>query len=68
MKIYKNSAQCLMCLDVIESRHTHDFVTCKCGNLAVDGGLDYLRRVGQHLDQVKELSIMEPKPYDPIEQ
>ena len=45
-KIIKNAAQCLACDDIIESTHVHDFVTCKCGKLSVDGGLEYLRRVG----------------------
>lgn len=43
-KIIKNSAQCAYCLDIIESKHRHDFVTCKCGRIAVDGGKDYLKR------------------------
>ena len=33
------------CNNVIESKSVHDFVTCPCGNLSVDGGLDYARRV-----------------------
>ena len=33
-------------MDIIESTHVHDFVSCKCGKLCVDGGLEYLRRVG----------------------
>jgi hypothetical protein len=24
--------------------HRHDFVTCKCGRVSVDGGKDYLKR------------------------
>lgn len=44
MKIARNRAKCLVCGDVIESKHRHDFVTCSCGNLSVDGGKDYLRR------------------------
>ena len=43
-KITKNAARCKNCGDVIESTYTHDFVTCSCGNLSVDGGHDYLRR------------------------
>lgn len=35
--------RCKKCGDVITSRHTHDFVTCKCGSVSVDGGDDYLR-------------------------
>jgi hypothetical protein len=45
-KIIKNAAQCLSCNDIIESKHRHDFVTCRCEKLSVDGGHDYLRRVG----------------------
>lgn len=42
--ITKNCARCLRCGDIIESQHRHDFQTCSCGNLSVDGGLDYLKR------------------------
>ncbi len=42
--ILRNSAKCLSCNEEIESRHRHDFVQCTCGNVAVDGGKDYLRR------------------------
>jgi hypothetical protein len=37
--------KCLLCEDVIQSQYRHDFVTCKCGNLSVDGGVSYLRIV-----------------------
>lgn len=39
----RNRIQCLLCYEVIESKFTHDYVTCKCGNVAVDGGRDYCR-------------------------
>ena len=39
----RNAAQCLECGDIIESKHRHDFVSCSCGNIFVDGGLDYIR-------------------------
>lgn len=41
--IVKNSAKCLKCGDVLVSTHRHDFVECSCGNLFIDGGLNYLR-------------------------
>lgn len=41
----KNAVRCLLCGDEIESKHTHDFQTCSCGNVSVDGGTDYRRRV-----------------------
>jgi len=35
--------KCLLCFDLIESKYRHDFVTCKCGNVSVDGGNDYMK-------------------------
>ena len=29
--------------DIIESKHRHDFVRCRCGSIYVDGGQDYQR-------------------------
>lgn len=40
----RNRAQCKKCKDVIESRWTHEFVTCKCGSISVDGGSSYAKR------------------------
>lgn len=39
-----NAAYCFECKDVIESKHRHDFRSCSCGNVMVDGGREYLRR------------------------
>lgn len=52
-----NRVKCLICNDTIESKHRHDFVYCNCGNVAVDGGKDYLKRSVRDMDQVQELSI-----------
>lgn len=61
-KIIKNAARCKTCGDVIESKNTHDFVTCSCGNLSVDGGHDYLRRgVRDGKDSFEELSVVVEK-------
>lgn len=35
--------QCLVCGDIIESYHRHDYKHCSCGNAMIDGGSDYLR-------------------------
>jgi hypothetical protein len=35
-------------------------VSCKCGHISVDGGKDYLRRVGK-LDRYEDTSITEPE-------
>lgn len=45
--IIQNAATCLGCGDFIVSKHRHDFVTCTCGAVSVDGGQEYLRRVGE---------------------
>ena len=55
-KIIKNAIQCKLCGEVIESKHVHDFVQCKCGACAVDGGLDYLRRCFRDKDCYIDLS------------
>lgn len=44
--IVQNAVSCLGCGDFIFSAHRHNFVTCSCGAISVDGGQDYLRRVG----------------------
>ena len=41
--ITRNAAQCALCEDIIESTYVHDFKSCSCGEIFVDGGLDYLR-------------------------
>lgn len=45
-KIIKNAARCLVCNDIIVSKHAHHFVTCKCGRLSADEGYECLRGVG----------------------
>lgn len=54
--IVKNAARCLKCGDVIESTYCHDFRTCSCGALSVDGGHEYLRRCFESLDLFEDLS------------
>lgn len=46
MLIKGTSVMCAKCLDVIKSETRHDFKTCKCGAIAVDGGPDYTRCLG----------------------
>ncbi len=55
-KLIKNACKCVKCGDVIESKHSHDFVWCKCGSIAVDGGLDYVKRTG-YPENIIEMSV-----------
>jgi hypothetical protein len=48
--IIRNAAQCVKCKDVIESKHRHDFVSCSCRAIFVDGGMDYIRIGGNPED------------------
>ena len=43
-KIIKNCIKCNYCGDIVISKNCHDFKKCNCGKVAVDGGIDYLRR------------------------
>lgn len=61
-RIKHNKIRCKVCGDTIESIHRHDFTYCKCGLVAVDGGREYLRRVGEP-ENWEELS--EEEEYDP---
>lgn len=63
--ILKNAIRCKKCGDVIVSKSRHDFKFCKCGACAVDGGHDYLRRVGDP-DFWEDASIIEEVVVEPI--
>jgi hypothetical protein len=54
--LIQNEAKCKKCGDIIFSAHRHDFKYCSCGAIAVDGGMDYARRVGDAAD-IEERSI-----------
>lgn len=56
-RIVLNSIRCKQCLEIIESIDDHDYVTCACGKVGVDGGRQYLRRTGSPEDY-EELSVL----------
>lgn len=58
-KILRNSARCLECGEHIVSEHRHHIVRCRCGHLAVDGGLEYTRRVFSREARWEDTSIFE---------
>lgn len=57
--ILVNQVHCNLCGDEPFSAHRHDYVSCKCGNVSVDGGMDYLRRSFKTKDFV-DMSIEIP--------
>lgn len=56
--ILRNSAECLNCSTNVASEHRHDFVSCKCGNVSVDGGHIYLKRSVRNAEGYKDTSIV----------
>jgi hypothetical protein len=64
--IVSNSVKCHKCGDVIYSAHRHDFKWCSCGNIAVDGGTDYLRRAGAGLADGSYMDLSIDLPEDVV--
>lgn len=59
-KVIVNKIRCKKCGDIIESKSKHDFKSCKCGAVAIDGGTDYLRRTFKDSPKdFEELSVCE---------
>ena len=61
IKITVNKIRCKKCGDVIESKSVHDFKFCKCESVAVDGGHNYLRRLGEpeNWENLSEYEVIE---------
>ena len=67
--ILSNKIQCKVCGDIIESKHVHDYITCSCGSVSVDGGEEYLRRTGfpyDYLDLSEVTSEDEENWFDKV--
>lgn len=64
--LLENKAKCNHCGDIIESKHRHDYVSCSCKRIAVDGGLDYAKRAFTIPSDYTEMSIYqaEEEPID----
>lgn len=64
--ILSNQVFCLRCEDAPFSSNRHDMRSCKCGNVSVDGGTAYLRRMFG-TKEWKDISIEWPrKKYDAV--
>lgn len=62
-KIIKNSIQCNLCGDIIESEFDHNLVECTCGACFVDGGHAYQRIGFKEEGCFTNLSVFEDKPF-----
>lgn len=55
--ILKNSAKCLKCNVEIESVFQHDFVSCPCNDVFVDGGFTYIRHGWKNKENYENTSV-----------
>jgi hypothetical protein len=62
--IIKNAARCKKCGDVIESTFRHDWVSCKCGAIFVDGGHAYLHYGFDKIENFEDLSVVKKDKKD----
>ena len=65
-EIIRNAAQCRLCGDVIESNSVHDFKTCSCGAISIDGGREELRRIGEFenfIELAEEIDEDDKEPF-----
>ena len=56
--ILRNSAKCHRCDTTAVSTDRHDYQTCECGNIFVDGGFDYARHGCLEPDTYEDTSII----------
>lgn len=55
--LLNNSVKCLSCNTVVRSKFRHDYVTCKCGDVSVDGGTLYSRCIFKDFNKVESLQV-----------
>jgi len=65
-RIIVNAIRCKKCGETLNSKYTHDFVTCKCWDESggregcfCDGGLEYFRRGGDP-ENYEDVSVVRP--------
>lgn len=53
----RHAIQCKKCLDTIESKHIHDFQSCSCKSVGIDGGLCDGNRILGNISDVENRSM-----------
>ena len=68
--LVRNAVRCIACGSVLESKHRHDYVKCRCPNeTACDGGLEYQRTLAVDLSLIENLceyQVMTQEEYDKL--
>lgn len=57
--LWINAATCNKCGDYIRSKNRHDMVSCKCGNVMVDGGSCYAKRNYETLEFENHIELFD---------
>lgn len=53
--------RCRVCDEIVESKGRHDFRSCSCGNLSVDGGITDSASVSfKRQEDIEDLSVWKP--------
>ena len=58
-KIITNKIKCINCGDILESKSPNEFKRCSCGKVAIDGGHEYLKRIGNDEDYIELSKVSE---------
>jgi hypothetical protein len=53
----RHAIQCTKCLDTIESKHVHNFKSCSCGAVGIDGGITAGNRILGKLSDMEDRSM-----------
>lgn len=59
--IYENKIECKNCGRIIRSKNRHNYVTCKCGDVSVDGGSWYQIITGKQDGYVNHITYFKYK-------
>ena len=65
--IIRNAARCRACDTVIESKYRHDFKSCRCTAIFVDGGTAFLRHGFDSRRNFEDLSVIWEPPASALE-
>jgi hypothetical protein len=61
-----NRVQCNLCGDIITSYTNHDFVTCSCTTVSVDGGLGMARTLFKEKSDYSDLRVYSDEPFEKV--
>jgi hypothetical protein len=53
----RHAIQCKKCLETIESKHRHDFKSCLCNAVGIDGGISEGNRIIGNLSDIEYRSM-----------